>query len=176
MAKDGGLSVRQRVYDAVRRFPGIHVRELERQTGESATLCQYHLEKLVGEKFVEGHEQGGYLRYFPTSRGKSASVTPQDQAILGLLRENVPLHIVLVLLDEEPLSHTEIVEKVSVAKSTVSYHLAKLAEGGIVDREPGTRRLKLVDREHTYRLLLTYRPTPTLIDAFAQLWEGLYGD
>lgn len=176
MAKDGGVGVRQRVYDAVRRFPGIHVRELERQTKESAALCQYHLEKLVAEKLVEGHDQGGYTRYFPTAKGKAASVTPRDQETLGLLRENVPLHIVLVLLDDEPLSHTEIVAKVDVAKSTVSYHLAKLAEGGIVDREPGTKKLRLVDRERTYRLLLMYRPTPTLIEAFGELWGGLYGE
>lgn len=176
MDKAAPASVRQRVYDAVRRFPGIHLRELERQIGESAALCQYHLGKLVEEDFVDTNEQGGYLRFFPTAKGKAASVTPRDRASLGLLRENVPLHIVLVLLDEGPLPHSEIVAKVGVAKSTTSYHLRKLADGGLVEREPGSKRLRLADRERTYRLLLTYRPTPTLIEAFANLWQGLYGE
>lgn len=176
MAKPTEVSVRQRVYDAVRRFPGIHLRELERQTGESAALCQYHLGKLREGGFVEAAEQGGYVRFFPTAKGKAASVTAKDRAWLGLLRENVPLHIVLLLLDEGPLTHGEIVARVGVAKSTTSYHLGKLAEGGIVDREPGSKKLRLVDRERTYRLLLTYRPTPTLIEAFADLWQGLYGE
>lgn len=176
MGKAPAASVRQRVYDAVRRFPGIHLRELERQIGESAALCHYHVEKLIEEGFVDADEQGGYLRFFPTAKGKAASVTARDRVWLGLLRENVPLHIVLVLLDEGPLAHSEIVGKVGVAKSTTSYHLGKLADGGIVEREPGSKKLRLVDRERTYRLLLTYRPTPTLIEAFADLWQGLYGE
>lgn len=176
MGKTAPASVRQRVYDAARHYPGIHLRELERQIGESAALCQYHLGKLVEEGFVEAAEQGGYVRYFPTAKGKAASVTARDREALGLLRESVPLHIVLVLLDEGPLLHSEIVGKVGVAKSTTSYHLGKLADGGLVEREPGSKRVRLVDRERTYRLLLTYRPTPTLIEAFADLWQGLYGE
>lgn len=165
--------VRQRVYDAVRRFPGIHLREIERQLGESAALVAYHLEKLVAEAFVEVHEQGGYSRYFPTSKGKAASVSARDQVWLGLLREEVPLHIVLVLLDEGPQPHGTIVERVGVAKSTASYHLAKLAEAHVVEREG--RLIRLTDRERAYRLLLAYKPTPTMIEAFAELWENLYG-
>lgn len=166
--------VRQRVYDIVRRYPGIHLREIERQTKVSAPLAQYHLRKLVDEGFVAIHDQGGYARHYPTDKGKSASVTREDLPIVGLLREEVPLHVVLVLLDKGPMTHTELVGELGVAKSTVSYHLAKLAESGVVERAP-EGRLRLADRERTYRLLLAYRPTPSLIDRFGQLWEDLYG-
>lgn len=169
----GPASVRQRVYDAVRRFPGIHLRAIERQLGESAALVGYHLDKLVADAFVEVHEQGGYSRYFPTSKGRVARVSARDQAWLGLLREEVPLHIVLVLLDEGPQAHSAIVERVGVAKSTVSYHLAKLAQAAIVEREG--RLVRLADRERAYKLLLAYKPTPGMLEAFADLWENLYG-
>lgn len=176
MAKAAGApAVRQRVYDAVRRYPGIHLREIERQTGVSAPLTQYHLRKLVDEGFVELHEQGGYARHYPTAKGKSARVEPEDLPLVGLLREEVPLHIVLLLLDKGPLTHAQLVEELGNAKSTVSYHLAKLADAGIVERESGKTALRLADRERMYRLLLAYRPTPGLLDAFADLWGDLYG-
>ncbi|HVM45631.1 MAG TPA: ArsR family transcriptional regulator [Candidatus Thermoplasmatota archaeon] len=166
--------MRQRVYDAVRRYPGIHLREIERQTGVSAPLAQYHLRKLADDGYVEVHEQGGYARHFPTDKGKSASVTPRDLPLVGLLREEVPLHAVLLLLDRGPLTHAELVAELGVAKSTASYHLAKLAEADVVERA-GEGKLRLKDRERIYRLLLAYRPTPTLVDSFAELWEDLYG-
>lgn len=167
--------VRKRVYDAVRRYPGIHVRGIERNLGISAALSQYHLRKLEEAEYVECSDQGGYMRYYPTSKGKSAEVTEADQPIVGVLREEVPLHIVLLLLDHGPMTHTQLVDQVGVAKSTVSYHLAKLAELRIIEREPGTAALRLVERDRIYRLLLAYHPTPDLRDVFADLWEDLYG-
>ncbi len=173
--KDDKPSVRLQVHEAVRRYPGIHLREIERQTGVSAPLAQYHLRKLVEEGFVDVHEQGGYARHYPTDKGKSASVTPRDLPLVGLLREEVPLHVVLLLLDRGPMTHTELVAELGVAKSTVSYHLAKLAEADVIERAGAEGKLRLKDRERVYRLLLAYRPTPTLVDAFADLWEDLYG-
>lgn len=176
MAKDAiRPDVRQRVYEAVRRYPGIHLREIERQTGVSAPLAQYHLRKLVDEGFVEVHEQGGYARHYPTARGKSARVMPEDLPLVGLLRQEVPLHIVLLLLDRGPLTHAQLVEELDIAKSTVSYHLAKLAEAAIVERLSNTHQVQLADRERMYRLLLAYRPTQGLLDTFADLWDDLYG-
>lgn len=168
-------TVRKRVYDAVRRYPGIHLREIERQTKVSAPLAQYHLRKLADEAFVEAREQGGYTRFYPTEKGKSARVVEADLPALALLREEVPLHIALLLLDLGPLAHGDLTEKAGVAKSTLSYHLAKLAEAGLVERAPGTAAVRLVDRERVYRLLLAYNPTPDLTDRFASLWEDLYG-
>lgn len=168
-------TVRASVYDAVRRYPGIHVRGLERHVGESAPLVQYHLRALVKDGFVEGHEQGGYTRYYPTAKGKTARVTKRDLPLVGLLREEVPLHVVLLLLDEGPMAHGGLVSKLDVAKSTLSYHLVKLEEAGVVERESLTGRLRLRDRERVYRLLLAYQPTPDLLDAFADLWGDLYG-
>lgn len=168
-------TIRRSVYDAVRRYPGIHVRGLERALAVSAQLANYHLKRLVEEGFVEGHEQGGYTRYYPTSKGKGAKVTAKDLPVVGLLREEAPLHIVLLLLDHGPQTHAELVERAGGAKSTMSYHLHKLAEMGVVERVPTSPKLRLAERDRIYRLLLTYTPTPDLRDAFADLFDDLYG-
>src|ERR1051325_1662095 len=160
---------RKRVYEAVRKYPGIHLRNLERQLGMSAPLVQYHLKRLLEEGFVQVNEQGGYARYSPTSKGKSARVTKRDVPILGLLREEAPLHVALLLLDHGPKTHAEIVEATGIGKSTLSYHLAKLAPARIVERVPNSPKLRLADRDRIYRLLLAYNPTPDLIETFHAL-------
>ncbi|HVL47691.1 MAG TPA: ArsR family transcriptional regulator [Candidatus Thermoplasmatota archaeon] len=173
--REDPVSTRQRVYASVRRYPGIHVRGLERELRISSALAQYHVRKLDEEGFIEGREQGGYVRYYPTSKGKAARVTERDIPLVGVLREQVPLHVALLLLDRGPLTHADLARELGVAKSTTSYHLAKLAEAGIVVREPGTPRLTLAERDRIYRLLLAYQPTPDFLDAFADLWSDLYG-
>lgn len=175
MSDEVKRTIRADVYDAVRRYPGIHGRGIEREVGVSAQLASYHLKKLVEEEFVEVHDQGGYSRYYPTSKGKAAKVTPKDQPIVGVLREEVPLHIVLVLLDHGPRSHSQLLAQVGTAKSTLSYHLAKLAQLEMVERVPGTNEIRLRERDRVYRLLLTYSPTPDLRDMFSTLWGDLYG-
>lgn len=168
-------TTRALVFDAVRRYPGIHLRALERELGLSAALVQYHVKKLEAEGFVETREQGGYARLYPTPKAEPVQVRPEDRELLGLLREEVPLHIVLLLLDRGPLTHAELVAALGNAKSTVSYHLAKMAEAGLVDRVAGSTRLQVPERDRVYRLLLAYRPTSDLLDAFADLWGDLYG-
>lgn len=173
MGKAAEPDVRQRVHDAVRRYPGIHLREIERQTGISAPLAQYHLRKLVDEREVESREQGSYLRFYPSTKGRR--LPERDRGVVGLLREEVPLHVVLLLLDKGPMTHTQLVEGLGVAKSTVSYHLHKLAEAGVVERRSKDTRIHLSDRERVYRLVDVNPPTPDLIDRFGRLWEDLYG-
>lgn len=172
---DKAPTVRKRILDAVTRYPGIHVRGLERQIRESAPLVQYHLKRLVADGYVESHEQGGYHRYYPTPKVNAATrPAPEDQPLLGMLREEVPLHIALLLLDHGPLTHGDLVARLGLAKSTVSYQLAKMAEAGLLVRDPGETRIRLADRDRIYRLLLAHQPTPDLLDAFADLWGDLY--
>lgn len=172
---DSPTGMRKRVYDAVRRYPGIHLRGIEKYLKTSSALANYHIKKLVEDGYAESREQGGYLRFYPTSKGKSAAVTERDMPVIGLLREETPLHIALLLLDQGPLSHAEIHAQIESAKSTLSYHLAKLADAEVVEREPGSQRLRIKDRDRIYRLLMTYDPTPDLTSAFAGLWDDLYG-
>ena len=176
MAKKERPDVRQRVLNAIRKYPGIHLRGLERQLHESGPLVLYHVKHLVAHGYVEVRDQGGYARHFPTAKARAARISPADVPFVGLLREETALHVALILLDEGPKTNTELVERLKTAKSTVSYHLAKLAEAGLVEREPETARVRLRDPDRVYRILLTHAPTPDLLDAFHDLWDSIYGN
>jgi predicted transcriptional regulator len=167
-------STRIKVYECVCKYPGIHVRGISRTLDIEVALVQYHLHALAEDKLVEFHEQGGYSRYYPTRKGKTPTVDPADVPLLGLLREEAPLHIVLTLLDQGPLTHREIADATKIAKSTLSYHLAKLAKEGIVERFPSSTRVRLAERGRIIRLLTAYKPTPEMRSAFEDLWGDLY--
>lgn len=175
MTPAGKPAIRKQVHAAVRQYPGIHVRGLERQLGISAPLAQYHLKKLLADGWLEAREQGGYTRYYLTSKGDQVRTAEEDAPLLGMLREEVPLHIALLLLDHGPQPHNAIVQRTGLAKSTISYQLAKMAEAGLIDRVSGTTGIRLVERDRVYRLLLAHEPTPDLIETFADLWGDLYG-
>lgn len=176
MTRPEAVDVRHRVLDAIRRYPGIHLRGLERHLGESGPLVVYHVKNLVAHGYVEVRDHGGYSRHFPTTKARTAKIRPDDVPLLSLLREETALHVALILLDDGPQTHTQLLERMGGAKSTLSYHLAKLAEGGLVEREPGTHRVRLQDPDRVYRILLAHAPTPDLLDAFHDLWDSIYGD
>ncbi len=168
-------TIRHRVHQSIRKYAGIHVRGIERQLGVSAPLVQYHLKKLVEAGYVEAKEQSGYTRYYPTAKSQAVTVTDADLPILGTLREAVPLHIALILLDHGPQTNGQLAQRLGLAKSTTSYHLAKLAQVGIVVRAGDSTAIELADAEGVHRILLAHEPTPDLLDAFADLWSDLYG-
>jgi predicted transcriptional regulator len=167
-------STRITIYEAICQYPGIHARALARHVRIEVALVQYHVKALIEDGLVEQHEQGGYTRYFPTKRAGEKGVDALDVSLLSLLREEAPLHIVLVLLDQGGLTHKELAEETEIGKSTLSYHLAKLAEAGIIQRVPGTTRIELTQRERIQRLLAKYKPTPDIRATFDDLWRDLY--
>ena len=168
-------STRAQVLELVRRFPGIHMRGIVREMEISTALATYHLKALTAEGRLRAVRAAGYVRYFPREGFRELSA--QDRQALGLLRQTRPLEIVLALLEHGPLTHGELVEIVGGAKPTLTYHLHKLIDGGIVAKVPRgeERGFHLVDPERLRGLLAQYEPTSTLLDEVHDTWEDLFG-
>lgn len=167
---------RVRIEASIRQFPGIHLRALERETGLSGGLLSYHLKELEHEGLVASREIHGYMRYFPGARSPGPHLTAEDQVYLGTLRERIPFTIVAHLLEAGGLLHKELVARVGLSKSTISYHLKKLVKAGVLLRSPAEadRRFSLSDPERVRRLIRDYRPTPELLDEFSVAWSEFY--
>lgn len=168
------VPVRKQVLDLIRKYPGLHVRGVEAQLGLSGPLALYHLRKLDERGYVESRESGGYLRYYPTAKAAPVGLTEADKKILGYLREEAPLGILLTMLDEGPLPNKDLADRLGLAASTLSYHLAKLGKDGVV-HQLADRRYAIRHPGRVEAILLTYNPTPDLLRRFADLWGGLYG-
>lgn len=163
-------STRQQILDAVRRYPGIHVRETARQVGTSVALVEYHVPFLQDQGLLTVEADGSYNRLYATDADAPA---PKHRPWLAILRQPFPLQVVTVLLDrDDAMRHAELVEATGMGKSKLSFHLRKLEKAGVVTKEDG--RFHLADRTTTETLLLRHRPTQDLTDRFADFWAAFY--
>ncbi len=161
---------RKEIYNVVEEYPGLHMREIQRRADMSMNLVRYHLSQLKKYDIVEEVEEDEYKRYYP--KGKEKTVDLEDKRYLALLREEIPLSIVLYLLNKgEPASHGEMKEELDLAGSTLSYHLKKMREKDLLEKRK--RKYRLKHPEEISNLLVTYEPPKDIIDEFIDLWEGL---
>ncbi|MFQ5910003.1 MAG: winged helix-turn-helix transcriptional regulator [Thermoplasmata archaeon] len=173
------LETRSKIFDFIVQYPGIHLRELERALGMSAPLLDYHLRVLLRGGLVSVLEEEAYKRYYPEpSSVKDVRVlSPGEKRMLALLRQEIPLSIVLYLLRMGNTRHGEIAAELGLRASTLSYHLGKLVTGEIVEKTSvGKKRgYRLKDRDGTFKLLIACRPlSKDMFDRFVEIWRELY--
>lgn len=167
------------MYRCVEGFPGLHLREVARQCGMDANHAKYHLGYLEKHGLVSSKEEGGYTLFFPRREGPlgaQEAVDAGDKAVLALLRQPVPLHAVLVLLDRSgDVAHADLDAALDVSRTTIHYHMAKLEKAGVVaSRREGRERVyRLVDHDRILALLLRYRPPDSLVAGFLEAWDAL---
>jgi predicted transcriptional regulator len=167
--------MRRRILGLVNQYPGLHLRELQRRASTSAALVEYHLNALERIGLVTSQEEGGYRRFFP-ARDARTPLGRTEKLWLGILRQSVPLGIVLYLIEHETAAHKEIADVVPVTKSTLTYHLKNLEAAGIIVRDPPLgRAFRLSDRARLLTLLRAYQPTPDLVASYGSMWDQIFG-
>ena len=179
-ARDGllDLDARRRVFDAVQRYPGLHLSELARHAGLEVNHAKYHLQRLQRHGLVSSRDADGRQAFFPKREGPlgaQEAIAADDQRVLALLRQPVPLHAVLVLLERGECGHADLDAAIPVARTTLHYHMGKLERSGLVAswREGKERRYRLADAARVEALLVRYRPPDRLVAGFLEAWEAL---
>lgn len=168
------LEMRRRIYHAVQQYPGLHVREVARQLDTSASLVEYHLNHLLERGLVTEMREDRYQRLYP-AEGQAALLGDHERRLLGLLREAIPLSVMLYMLDQEGATakHKDICQALDLGKSKLTFHLKKLQAAGIVEKTPDNS-FRVVRPELVSWLTVAYPPTPDLKQRFADLWLSLY--
>jgi predicted transcriptional regulator len=174
------LETRRTIYNLVLSQPGLHLREIQRRLGMHVNLVEYHLHHLIGSELVVSLHQGGYNRFFATqSPGDSGQVdrlTSHEKRVIGLMRQPMPLKIMVYLIAAGMAQHKAICDHLGCAPSTLTYHMKKLVKNEVViQRSAGEGKgYHLADRRAVARLLMLYRPAPfDQVDAFSELWLDL---
>lgn len=121
---------RLRIYQCVARVPGAHLRGIERMTGLPLGQVLYHLDRLERMGLVVSVRDYGFRRYFVAK-----AVDRREKKLLGALRHAAPRRVVLALLDRTGQTHKELQAAVGVAGSTLSFHLQRLLDSGVLVRE-----------------------------------------
>lgn len=165
------LESRRRIYRLVEDNPGIHFRDVLGRLDYAQGTVQYHLRRLADEGLIEVADDGKYTRYYP-----AAEFSEADRAVMAALRRTYSRRIIAYLLSEGPLTTSELADRVEKAPSTVSWHLSKLDEAGLVERE---RRgvsvdYSLADPDRARYLYTVYHGsfTDRLVDRLLGLWDA----
>lgn len=177
------LETRRTIYNLVLTQPGLHLREIQRRLSLHVNLVEYHLHHLLANELVARVEEGGYTRYYPTQApgtgGDIDRLTSHEKRVLGLLRQPMPLRIIVYLLATGHAQHKDVCDHLGCAPSTLTYHMKKLVRLGIVEQRTAGKGkgYSLPDRREVARLLMLYRPAPfDQVDAFTELWLDLSQD
>jgi DNA-binding transcriptional ArsR family regulator len=117
---------REGIYASVRESPGIGLGELVETVPVTRSTVRYHLRILREAGLVESATVAGTLRFSPSGT---------DAGLAGALSAGPTRAIVDAVAEHEPASVTAVAEATNRAPSTVSHHLGRLEERGVVDRE-----------------------------------------
>ena len=174
------LQTRKRIFEEVCKFPGLHLRELARQLEQSVPLVDYHLNSLERHGIVIAILDGQYKRYYPKdpigADLKRDALSQDEKRTIALLRQRIPLQIVLFILKNGSAQHKDMLPTMGISPSTLSHHLNKLARRGIITKTATgeDRGYRLASEAKTMRLLMSYEPPPgTIVDSFIEIWEEL---
>jgi predicted transcriptional regulator len=165
--------IRQRIYAHVRKSPGLHMRQIQRDLSIPLGTLEYHLYQMERHELVVTREDGRFKAYYPNE----GRIDRRDRDLLYYLRQQMPRRVALQIVDNPGIGFKQLVAKLPVAPSTLSFHLKKLTSAGIVQetRVGREKTYEVPEAERVRKLVLEYRSTflDDIVDRFADAWLDL---
>ncbi len=164
------LPTRRRLYEIVRRAPGLGAREVQRAAGTGWGETVYHLERLTDGHLLQRERAGHQDHYFV------AAVPLGDRNLLRLARSASARRLLVALLEAPGATVPDLSEKTGLSPGRLSVHLGRMAELSLLTtgRQGRLRTFELADRPRILRLLVTYREG--LADAWVERWLATWSE
>ncbi|MEM0492708.1 MAG: winged helix-turn-helix transcriptional regulator [Candidatus Thermoplasmatota archaeon] len=171
------LEVRRRIYDLLIKNPGLYLSRIAELLDMSIPLTDYYLLSMErdGEIVTVKDPHGYYKRYYI----KEDKLSEWEACILDVLQRRIPLCIILILLKKNVVQHKEIMKKLRLKPSTLSYHIEQLLERGIIEScmTGDEKGYVLKNKEDVIRVLRKYEfhiEINILSEGFKDLWDGFH--
>lgn len=166
-------ATRAEIRGAIQRWPGIHFNELVRRLDLAPGQVQHHIKRLQREGHIVREPVFGRTHYY------ASGIDDAERRAIAMLRRETPRAIVAHLLEDGPTQPRALASELDLAESTVSYHVDRLTEAGLVERVTtpgGPVRLRVVDPEilHTAFSRISPDPAARLTDRFERLVDDLF--
>ena len=166
------IEIRRKIYNTIAKNPGVHLSEIAKKLHMRISHADYHLLQMEQNQEIMAikSEKGYYKRYYL----KNSELGSENKKLLGLLRQEIPLKIVLLLLKYHQMQHKDIHQHLDVASSTISYHLTKLIKLNIISVQTygSEKGYVLKNRKEIYSLFIKYE-LHKLAEDFIDLWKSL---
>jgi predicted transcriptional regulator len=145
------LTSRRRIYEHVRNFPGIHLRQIVRELGFGLGTVEHHLHVLARHGMIESRSVGPRRRTFFARDGRSS----QDKDLLAVLRGRPVRRILACFLADPDMDALDMATRLDLANATVAYHLQRLVRWNVLEElRIGRGRLyRIREPESVARLL-----------------------
>ena len=150
-----------RILDYISRHPGVHLRRICRELGLAMGDVQYHVHRLENDGRISSTRRGFYRFFYP-----SALFGDKQRDILSVLSLDTPREMLLHMLAEPGSGQDALVRAAGVSQPTVSWHLKRLIELGIVQKEQ-------VGRNSVYRVAFGSAPdiATFIMNYHPTIWE-----
>lgn len=167
------LPLRRKIVDTVAAHPGLHLRGLAEAVGVAVSTLEYHCYQLVRTGHLNTREAGGYKAFYPAE-----GMDRRDKDILYVVRHEAPRRILAHLLLHPGSTPKDLKAVLGISGATLSFHLNKLRDAGLIEEEPAGRTKLLAVREadRVANVLVSYRQSLTdqVVDRFASVWMDLH--
>lgn len=121
---------RRRIYDAIVDTPGIYLSAIRDETDIPLGTVRHHVRILEDENLISIRKIRGKRRHFPVGL-----VPTTDAELRAALDDDAVAAVVDALARSRTATVSELAARLERDPSTVSHHLARLEEAGIVERE-----------------------------------------
>lgn len=154
------------------RNPGVRYRELLRISRLGNGVLTYHLSTLerIGKIRVD-RKRSKITRYYLTD------VPYEDTDLIGQMRNKMTRQLILFILEHDRCTFGEIVENSGKAPSTISWHLSRLRDAGVISVSLGERsqHYTVVDCREVKKILVIYKDAflDKIVDNYVGIMDQL---
>lgn len=150
-------AVRNQIYTCIRNNPGISFMAIARDTEIKPGTLRYHLALLRMTGKITLLESYGHIRYFENS-GKYPEV---EQKILKYLKKPTERTIFGLILKNPGVSRKDLEEQLGISGSTVTWHMNRLAEDGLITVDKVGKSSRYVIEPEALQYVRKYMPAST---------------
>ncbi len=164
------LELRNEIFLIVKKYPGSHLRELERRSNIPYSTLKYHLHYLVKHELIFEKPSNGKSQYYPKT------IELDDIELLGLVKQKNTRRILFYLASHKECTYKDLEHFTKLAPSTIIWYMKNLLKKEIVMKMQKDNKLvyKLKsDKSKLLKILIAYRESffDSLLDRAIETWE-----
>jgi len=122
-------ATQRKVLDFIATHPGVHLREICRALGLAMGGVQYHVRKLERDGRITSVRRGLYKFFYPANL-----FGERQRDVLSVLSLERPRELLLNIIEHPESTQETLALATRVSQPTVSWHLKRLVDLGIVGR------------------------------------------
>ncbi|MFH1101478.1 MAG: hypothetical protein V1726_05550 [Methanobacteriota archaeon] len=164
------LDIRKKIYKLLLVNPGVNLSSVAELLDISVALADYHLYYMESNGLITIEKEGGYKRYYV-----KGEIGTEEKKILSLLHQEIPLQVILFLLNH-PCSKPKIIrETLGISPALLTYYLKKLRKYNVIIEDSSEqKKVFSVAKEHVVlTLLIRYKPN-VLLERFKDTWADAF--